>query len=164
MSNHTPSRNKPTIEERFWSKVDRRSPTECWEWQAGRHDKMGYGAFLIGRRSCLSHRVAYQLTNGDIPKGLYVLHSCDNPPCCNPAHLFLGTYQDNNRDKARKGRANPPFGEREPNHKLTEADVRQIRQRYAAGNVRQRDIAADYGISQRLVSLIVRREAWRHIE
>lgn len=88
---------------RFWSKVDRRGPEECWEWKCGRGD-FGYGAFSIKHRNRGAHRVAWVLSNGPIPRGMWVCHSCDNPPCCNPAHLFLGTHQDNEDDKTAKGR------------------------------------------------------------
>lgn len=153
------------IKKRFWAKVDKRGPDECWEWVgANTGGKSRYGILRVNNRGFLAHRLSYSLKHGNIPDGLCVLHRCDNPSCVNPGHLFLGTYLENNRDKARKGRANPPYGTREPNHKLTAADVIRIRKRYAAGDTRQRDIAAQYGVSQRLISLIVRREAWRHIK
>lgn len=92
------------IEERFWGKVNRIGFEECWEWMAAR-DPNGYGRIGGKRpRAELAHRVAYRLTRGDIPLGLHVCHSCDNPPCCNPNHLFLGTDLDNNRDMRAKGR------------------------------------------------------------
>lgn len=91
------------MEMRFWTKV---LPVEsgCWEWQAGRNEH-GYGLFAT-RRSGRSraHRVAYERFVGPIPEGLHVLHTCDNPPCVNPAHLFLGTVKDNSKDMMRKGR------------------------------------------------------------
>lgn len=83
----------------FWAKVDRRGPDECWEWTTGR-ERYGYGHSVLGTAS----RVAWELTNGPIPDGQRVLHSCDNPPCCNPRHLFLGTQLDNVRDMMAKGR------------------------------------------------------------
>src|SRR5690348_16844605 len=72
----------------FWSRVDRRSPGECWVWTRGRL-KAGYGQLTVGGKCRTAHRIAWELTNGPIPDGLSVLHRCDNPPCCNPAHLFL---------------------------------------------------------------------------
>ena len=92
----------------FWSKVDRRGPDECWPWKKA-CDKDGYGKFNIGFRSrrqyqIRAHRFSWLIHFGDIPTGLCVLHHCDNPPCCNPAHLWLGTKADNSHDCVRKGR------------------------------------------------------------
>jgi len=105
---------------RFWSRVDRRGPRDCWSWTAG-CCTAGYGHFRLGsastgdRRKELSHRLAYELTKGPIPDGLKVLHECDNPPCCNPAHLFVGTHADNMRDMHAKGRQRK---QESANHKL----------------------------------------------
>ncbi len=95
------------LAERFWAKVDSRSPHECWEWQAGRHSR-GYGIFyLTGHTQILAHRLALALATGTIPEGAYALHSCDNPPCCNPNHLRWGTQAENMHDAASRGRARP---------------------------------------------------------
>ncbi len=91
------------IAARFWPKVDRSGPA-CWPW-IGARNPGGYGNFGIGYRTHRASRVAYELTFGPIPAGMFVCHSCDNPPCCNPEHLFLGTNADNLRDMATKGRA-----------------------------------------------------------
>lgn len=90
---------------RFWCKVKLAGADECWEWIAGK-DKDGYGWFKRDR----AHRAAWIFFNGRIPEGFLVLHTCDNPPCVNPAHLFLGTQQDNMTDCLKKGRR--PSGER----------------------------------------------------
>lgn len=88
--------------ERFWAKVDKRGPDACWPWLASRCDS-GYGKFRVGKMT-RSHRVAFELGGGEIPDGQCVLHRCDNPACCNPAHLFVGTFNDNVQDMVRKGR------------------------------------------------------------
>ena len=88
--------------DRFWSKVDIKGDDECWEWKNGK--SQGYGIFRYDGRAQKSSRVAYILTHGPIAKDLHVCHSCDNPPCCNPKHLWLGTNQDNISDKMEKNR------------------------------------------------------------
>lgn len=89
--------------ERFWSKVARRATEECWPFIGGRVP-FGYGTFYFQGRLVLAHRISWVLTNGEIPNGLCVLHRCDNPPCVNPSHLFLGTKSDNTLDASAKGR------------------------------------------------------------
>lgn len=93
------------VEPRFWPKVDQTGgPDACWPWMACRN-RHGYGKVGVGGISVTAHRAVWELANGPIPAGLHVLHRCDNPPCVNPAHLFLGTNADNVEDKVRKGRS-----------------------------------------------------------
>lgn len=149
--------------ERFWSKVQK---TEgCWIWKGGRHAK-GYGivrAKLLGENK--AHRASYRMVFGDIPDGLHVLHHCDNPPCVRPDHLFLGTNYDNVLDKMAKGRAKGAKlpGERHPMAKLTDDKVREIRTKYAAGGICQRELAEQYGVSTSMIGLITIRKNWIHI-
>lgn len=89
--------------QRFWSHVHMPSADECWPWSLSRGNH-GYGQVSYQRTMHLTHRIAYEMTHGPIPDGLWVLHSCDNPPCCNPKHMFLGTHTDNMRDMTAKGR------------------------------------------------------------
>lgn len=90
--------------ELFWSRVERRSPDECWPWTMCTDGR--YGRVEWDKHHLKAHRAAWELTHGEIPSDLFVLHKCDNPICCNPDHLFLGTHQDNMDDRARKGRQN----------------------------------------------------------
>lgn len=97
----------PTVAERFWKKVDRSGgDLACWPWIGSRQPN-GYGKVrvqAIRTAPLQAHRVAWELSHGEIPHGLWVLHRCDNPPCCNPSHLFLGTPKDNTTDMVGKGR------------------------------------------------------------
>lgn len=138
---------------RFWSKVDVGEPGKCWEWLAHRGNT-GYGQFGIHYKLWYSHRVAWTLTYGPIPEGLCVLHKCDNPGCCNPYHLFLGTKADNTADSVRKGRMAK---------KLTEEDVLNLRKLYATGKWTQQELADEFGINQPTVSEIILRKIWKHI-
>lgn len=104
------------LEKRFSSKVDRSGgPAACWPWKGAWRTEKGYGRILKDRRkgrALRAHRVAWELAHGPIPLGLCVCHACDNPPCCNPAHLFLGTMLDNNRDRDAKDRHHRPSSRR----------------------------------------------------
>ncbi len=119
-------RKRNTLEsaaEWFWPKV--RKTDGCWTWTACL-DADGYGVVRFEKVS-LAHRVSYRLCCGEIPKGMNVLHHCDNPPCVNPKHLYVGTQKDNSRDKESRGRGNHPFGEDVWNASLTVNKVFQIR-------------------------------------
>ena len=148
--------------ERFWEKVDVRGEDKCWLWLASRFSS-GYGQFGFDGRPQNAHRVAWQLIYGTISSGLYVLHKCDNKPCVNPAHLFLGTPADNTRDMLNKGR-NPKFagqrGEDNYNVKLTEGDVLRIVGLAREGQLLRREIAERYNISQRQVYYILSGKWW----
>ncbi len=137
------------MEERFWSKVIKTD--HCWIWNAG-VTSAGYGSFYVNGKMCQSHRVIWELVIGPIPEGLFVLHSCDNPPCVRPNHLFLGTQQDNVNDMMRKKRQRT---------KLTAAEVKEIRQRYPGDGSPQLQLAIEYGVSQRLINQIVNNKIWK---
>lgn len=145
--------------ERFWSKVVIGAPDACWEWAGARADN-GYGRFR-GDRSQYAQRTSWILANGPIPNGLFVCHACDNRACVNPAHLFLGTHQDNLADMVAKGRS--LRGERHNKAELTETDVLAIRTLWAVGGMTQQQIANRFGTNKANVSQIVRGKKWKHL-
>lgn len=156
------------IAERFWKHVDKDGPQvrpeleRCWLW-TGIPDGHGYGQLKYGRnpqRNLKAHRISYEIHFGEITNGLSVLHRCDNPPCVNPAHLFLGTPSDNMQDASAKFRF--PCGEDSHYSKLTETDVRQIWSRCLAGDTLS-TIAADFGVSVGAVYYIKERKTWKHL-
>jgi hypothetical protein len=137
----------------------REDPSGCTEW-TGRTDKDGYGVrgARIGERR--AHRFAYASAHGDIPVGMIVRHTCDNPLCCNPSHLELGSHHENIEDKVVRSRQ--AIGSRIHTTKLTPETVLLVRAD-SSGGMRQVDIAERYGIDQTTVSQIVRRKTWKHI-
>jgi hypothetical protein len=148
--------------ELFWSRVDRSGGADaCWLWTRGK-DKDGYGVVQPGGRKGrlqYAHRVAFFVTHGRWPQPC-CLHSCDTPACVNPTHLFEGTNRDNIRDRDRKGRN--ARGERIGISKLTEAQVREIRERHASGAT-YKQLALDYGVNRSLIWPIVNRKIWKHV-
>lgn len=160
--------SKRPLLERFLKKLNKNGPTHpalgtpCWEWTGARRKK-GYGMLRIDGKTCAAHRVSYELAFQKIPDGLSVLHRCDNPPCCNPAHLFLGTYADNAQDRERKGRSNTVRGSRQGSALLDEDKVREIRHRRASGELR-RDLAKAFDVSIHCIDDIVHRKSWKHVK
>lgn len=148
---HTPSRQELSVEERFRAKLAPQDPvTGCIEW-TGFRQPFGHGLIRRDGKNIGTHRLAWELKHGPIPEGLDVLHKCDNPPCCNEDHLFLGTQADNVADRTAKGRT--AKGETHCRAKLSDVDVSEIRRRLAAREV-QRVIASDFGVSVAQISLI----------
>jgi len=111
-----------------------------------------------------SHRLAWELTFGAIPKGLLVCHHCDNPSCCNPGHLFLGTNKDNTQDKINKGRSNHLLGEKHQNSKLTTDEVIQIRKLYTTGKFTQVSLASQFNTCLQNISDIVNHKRWKWLD
>lgn len=148
-----------TLREKFEKiLVDRPAGDVCWLWPNW-CDADGYGEFRAdGQR--LAHKAAYLIYNGDIPAGQIVMHTCDVPSCCNPAHLVLGTQRDNMQDMANKGRS--LSGERNPHAKLTDDAVRDMRTRHAAG-VPVTALASEYGVTYSPAWAAVTRKTWRHV-
>lgn len=170
----------------YWPKVDTSAgPDLCWPW-TGATNQSGYGTFVGGQGGRLAHRFAFIQAHGPIPDGLCVLHRCDNPPCQNPGHLFLGTQADNMADMKNKGRwvsglaLHPELIQRGESHwshlrpdrirrgvktpaaKLDDDSVRAIRRSVSEG-VPQIELAARFGVSRGAISLVVSRKTWGHV-
>lgn len=144
----------PSLRERFDSKWIR-TASGCWQWTACA-DKDGYGFLRVAGKNLKAHRVSHEIHSGPIPKGLLVLHRCDNPGCVNPDHLFLGNNSDNQIDASRKGR--------NASQKLTVETVREARRRYRSGETTQAALCRETGVSSGQMSLIVRGLKWRHVD
>jgi hypothetical protein len=167
MARYGPRPSSPA--DRFWKHIAAGDPDACWEWQGSRH-RLGYGVLWGGERYrtkwAKAHRVSWEIHHGEIPDSKHVLHHCDNPPCCNPAHLHLGGPAENAQDRAsrKRGRESRERGEAHPHAKLTEAQVRAIvRELQRLPRRSQQSIADEFGISQPQVSAIMRRKSWAHL-
>lgn len=147
--------------DRFWEKVKTDGATDCWEWSAFK-DAQSYGKISVKGKARLAHRVSYELHRGRIPVGKLVCHSCDNPSCVNPSHLFLGVSADNVSDMDRKGRRTTvaSLGEDHGRAKLGPSDIAAIR---ASEGVSQRALAERYGVGQSQIQRIRAGESWSHI-
>jgi len=151
---------KPLTKERITERVNI-TENGCWEW-TGAHIPAGYGFIGSCYKMYYTHRLAYELWNGPIGEKMYVCHKCDNPPCCNPEHLFLGTSQDNTLDMLRKGRCQAPKGEAHWNATMTIEKIIQVKEMLRE-KIKGVVIADAMGISQQMVSNIKRGKTWAHI-
>lgn len=143
----------------FWEKVQK---TEgCWRWIGSTWDN-GYGRMMVGKRRRKAHRISFLIHNGFLPEDKVVCHTCDNPICVNPAHLFLGTQKDNNDDKVKKKRHG--WGERNGRAKLTEEIVTEIRSLHASGSLpTYEEIGALHGVSKKTINHIITNATWKHL-
>jgi hypothetical protein len=163
------------IVERIKARVKINETTGCWEWQgpcAGR----GYGVIRRDNRQTYVHRAIYECEVGPIPPSFFVCHHCDVPRCCNPAHLFVGTQLNNMRDAVKKGRVRSgdrhgmrihpervTRGEDIAWSKLTENDVREIRELYASGGITLKALGETFGVCPMTVLRVVHRRIWKHV-
>jgi hypothetical protein len=152
---------RKSTEERFWSNVDIKDKNECWDWK-GAFFTCGYGAFGINYKTLYAHRVAWTLTHGEITDGVIIRHTCDHRPCCNPYHLKDGTQKDNMQDMKNKGRGVGIKGSANKNHKLTEKDVIEIRDKIRLGYT-HKCLATEYGVNASIITDIGNRKRWKHI-
>ena len=145
---------------RFWLKVDRLGADVCWPWLGAKMCKKPYqhGKFRIGKRLVGAHRASWELHHGLIGAGLHVLHRCDNGLCVNPSHLFLGTHQDNMKDRDLKGRQ--ARGRQVATCRLDEVAVDAIRR----SGLSQRKLAQLFGVTQQNICLILQRKTWKDVE
>lgn len=176
-----PKRPRRTTEQRYWAKVDKNGPVmrpdlgPCWSWNAATSG--GYGAFHDGKKMTGAHRYSWVLHNGPIPAGLFVCHRCDNPPCSNPAHLFLGTPEDNGGDAKRKGRTasgdRHPLvlhpdrrtrGERDGMAKLTDQKVAEMRAVRASDGLTYVELGRRFGVHAATAHAAVSGKSWAHLE
>lgn len=156
-----------TFEQRFWANVLKGGPDECWPWTASA-SKEGYGRIRRCGKLVVAHRASYEMHIGPIPEGMKVCHTCDNPPCVNPKHLWIGTDGDNTRDSITKGRPRgakipvPPRGEKCVFSVLVASQVLEMRRLSQDGWCNQ-DLAAKFQIDKSGVSRIICRKRWTHI-
>lgn len=142
---------KKDVAVRLWEKVAKGTSEECWLWQGS--TSKDYGVIKDNGTQKYVHRVMWEITFGHIPTNLFVCHKCDNPPCVNPSHLFLGTARDNMIDKTVKGRNNAPKGVDHPGSKFTATELETIRQSSLSADM----LATSYGVHVRTIYRIL---AW----
>lgn len=159
-------RNAPLVQgffDRHADKIERNNPDGCWNWIAAKSGA-GYGVVRINGKTTYVHRMVVELTSGPIPADLCVRHKCDNPACCFPGHLEIGTKADNNRDCRERGRK--PIGSAHVHAKLNEDKVRTVRAVYVPHHREfgGAALARRFGVCQQVVSDTVRRKTWAHVQ
>ncbi len=151
--------NSEVGQRRFWKKVKKKGPKDCWEWIGTLRE--GYGLIVIGGFTFNAHRMSYFFKYQSLPDDLLVCHQCDNTSCVNPAHLFLGTSQENRKDCVQKVRH--ARGEGQFKHKLTENQVSEIRLRYSQSGVSYNKLADRFKVSKQTIYRVINRMSWNHI-
>jgi hypothetical protein len=160
LQGHGGARGKVSIpaRNRFWGRVDRGAPDECWPWLG---KTSPYGTIRERKESTLAHRMAYELANGPIPASAVVRHTCDNPPCCNPAHLLVGTHADNSHDAVVRGRT--ARGERVASSRLKAVQVIEIRRLRREGWT-QVELAERFNVGRMAIRGVISGKTWQHVE
>ena len=153
---------RPNSPSALWDRVQVGAPNDCWPW-TGTVRPNGYGSFSLNGRTVSTHRLAYRLATGVDPGRLVVRHRCDNPRCCNPAHLELGTFAQNTRDMHERGRWCDRKGSNHPLAKLSEQQVLEIRRRRMAGE-RGVYLAAVFVVSPPTITRLAKNKGWTHVQ
>lgn len=152
--------NKPIpVEDRIMKFISVKENDECWEFNGCRNPD-GYGQIGVNGKSDRAHRVMFRIHKGEIPENMVVMHTCDNPPCCNPNHLKLGTQQDNILDMVAKKRLVNKFGEESSLSKLSNAQVKEILSKYAGTKGEKAKLAREYGVCQTTINNILTGKTW----
>lgn len=145
--------------EKFWNNVAFIPFHECWEW-IGNKNHFGYGRIQMSKKTHKAHRLSWELHHKQkVPDGMFVCHSCDNPGCVNPEHLWIGTAAENNKDRNRKGRANMPKGHIHWKKKLNETDITEIR----SSTLSSRKLGQIYHVSHKNILAIKNGKTWKHV-
>lgn len=155
---------------RFWSRIRRRGPNDCWLWKLGSNSRGGYAITWWEGKTEMVHRIALMLDlnrklkspGRNLQGGKIIRHSCDNPLCCNPAHLLLSTQIQNIQDRDRKGRTSK--GEHRYNAKLTKEKVKEIRHKYVPRKYGLVQLAKEYGVNFTTIDAIIKRKGWKHVD
>jgi HNH endonuclease len=152
---------KPTTEERIWNLIDVRGPDECWEWQGTRASlRGGYGVINADGRLLRVHRWVLEQSTGPLPRAILACHHCDNPPCCNPAHLYAGSHRDNAVDASARGLLRPARGARNPNVKLTREQVVEARANYTGRRGELKALCEKFGVDRSTMARALDGRNW----
>lgn len=150
------------LADQLWPKVDQRGLDECWPF-TGATNEHGYGVIHRRGRMLKAHRVAFRLRVGPIPAGHHVLHTCDNPPCCNPAHLYAGTRSDNMRDMVERKRRNTAVGVRNGRARLTAAAVAEARAGYTGRRGECKALCERFGVHENTMLAALHGRTWKDV-
>jgi hypothetical protein len=161
------TRSRKSIESRFWSRIDKKGPDDCWMWTGSIYKTTGYGSLQVDLKNRMgriwtAHRIAFLIHHGSIDNGLCCCHICDCRRCCNWRHLFLATQNVNLKDAASKGRM--AHGTQHCHAKLNDEKVRYMRSTYAKGETTQQQLGDQFGVSREVARAVINRKTWRAVE